>query len=69
MTEYTGCDGCFVDQRSINELFEQTIRDAQSFANKEKVKVAVFQKGRGFSFQKITGALPAGTREIIEPML
>lgn len=64
----TGCDGCFVDQRSINEMLEQTINDATKFANEKKIKVAVFQEGRAFSFQEVTGPLPGGTRCVIDPV-
>jgi len=63
----SGCDSCFSEQRSINELFDKAVNDAQQIANKEKIKVAVFQTGRSFEIQKIDGPIPAGTRHIAIP--
>jgi ribosomal protein S19 len=61
------CEGCFKEQRSLNDIYQQTKIDAQSYANKENKTVAILPEGAGFSFQVYQGAPPSGTREIIIP--
>lgn len=64
----TGCPDCFKEQRSINDILAETIIDAQKFANKENVTVAVLQEGQGFIYQAFAGSPPGGTRKVIVPV-
>lgn len=62
------CPDCFKEQRSMNDILKQTIIDAQKYADKKNVKVAVYVDGRQFTFAEISGQIPAATCKIIEPM-
>lgn len=61
------CPDCFKEQRSRNDILKSTIDNAKKFANEQKCKVAIFQEGQGFVFQKFTGEVPEGTIDIITP--
>lgn len=68
MISQNDCPDCFNEQRSINDQLQQTIIDAQKFANTEKKNVAVFQQGRKYDFAVINGAIPGATVKVIQPV-
>ena len=62
------CDSCFNEQRSLNDLFQQAIIDAQNLSNKENKKVAVIAEAGQFKIHIITDAIPGGTCKITCPV-
>lgn len=62
------CESCFSEQRSLNDLFQQAIFDAQKLADKENKKVAVFAEGQKWQFRVIEGQLPGGTCYVAKPV-
>jgi hypothetical protein len=64
----TGCTDCHKEQGTINELLQQAIKDAQTLANTEHKKVAVFVEGRQFSYRIIIDTIPPGTCKVVEPL-
>lgn len=65
----TGCTDCGVEQRTINEKLQLTIRHAQEIANTENKAVAICVEGQGFTPCVITGIAPGGTVHIVKPVL
>ncbi|MGL6149136.1 MAG: hypothetical protein ACRC1V_11835 [Plesiomonas sp.] len=59
------CPDCFKEQRSANDQLKQTIFDAQKKTNRENKPVAILIDGTTVI---ITGAIPPGTRQIINPV-
>lgn len=62
------CDSCHNEQRSLNDLFQQSIIDAQRLANIENKKVAVVAEGRQFKIEIITDTIPGNTCKVVNPV-
>lgn len=61
----TGCTDCFKEIGTINEKINESDKNAQQLANKEKKNVAVFPD---FTFAIFEEAAPPGTIKVIVPV-
>lgn len=68
MNDSLNCPDCFKEQRSRNDQLKNIIDEAEKYANSQKCKVAIYQEGQGFVYEKFTGEVPQGTIDIILPM-
>lgn len=59
------CPDCFKEQLSINDRLKENEQKAQYIANEQKKPVAIMVDG---STQVINGTIPAGTRQIVNPL-